>query len=127
MQDARKEIATVNRQFMDLVKAGERDGFAQLYTEDAILMTPNAPAMAGRAAALKFIDGMKARGVAEVRLATEELEVFGDTAWERGSSQMLRADGGLMGRGKFIVIWKRTAAGWRLHRDIMNADAPPAG
>ena len=33
-------------------------------------------------------------------------------------------DGQVTSQGKYSVIWKRTPEGWRLHRDIMNADAP---
>jgi ketosteroid isomerase-like protein len=33
---------------------------------------------------------------------------------------MYDADGNVVGEGRYIVIWKRTDAGWKLHRDIWN-------
>jgi uncharacterized protein (TIGR02246 family) len=123
--DAHKDIALVNERFMALVRDGDRRDFARLYTEDAILMLPNMEALSGREGAMRFFDALKARQIARVQLTTLELEHFGDTAWERGSSVALLSDGTPASRGKYIVIWKRTKDGWQLHRDIMNADAPP--
>jgi uncharacterized protein (TIGR02246 family) len=122
--DAQSEITAVNQRFMALYAAGDVAGFSRLYTEDAIVMLPGAEAITGRAGAEKFLEGAKARSVARVKLTTLELEVFGDTAWERGSAEAEYADGRIAARNKYIVIWKRTNEGWQLHRDIMNSDLP---
>jgi ketosteroid isomerase-like protein len=97
-----------------------------LYTEDAVLMIPNLEALEGHAGAARFFEAFENRGIAEVRLRTIEVEDFGHNAWERGRAEQLRSDGSVLGRSKYIVIWKRTEAGWRIYRDIMNPDAPPA-
>ena len=55
-------------------------------------------------------------------LVTQEVEVDGDGAWECGTSEWVQPDGQVVDRGKYIVIWKRTESGWKLHRDIMNSD-----
>jgi len=85
--DAQSEIEAINARFMALYAAGDVAGFSRLYTEDAIVMLPGAEALAGRAGAAKFLEGAKARSVARVKLTTLELEVFGDTAWERGKAR----------------------------------------
>lgn len=117
------EIARANQRFMQAVRSSDRAAFVTLYTEDAVIMLPGRPALEGPAAAGQFFDGMKSRGVGEVRLNTLEIEVHGDSAWERGRAESLRADGTLLGTAKYIVVWKRSDHGWRIHRDIMNADA----
>jgi uncharacterized protein (TIGR02246 family) len=118
-----EDIARVNQRFMQAVRSGDRTAFVALYTEDAVVMLPGRPALEGAAAPGQFFDGMKARGVTEVRLTTLELELHGDTAWERGRAESLRADGTPLGTAKYIVVWKRSDRGWRIHRDIMNPDA----
>lgn len=118
-----EEISGVNQRFMQAVRSGDRAAFVKVYNEDAVIMLPGRPALEGPAAPGQFFDGMKARGVGEVRLTTLEIELHGDTAWERGRAESLRADGTVLGTAKYIVIWKRSDRGWRIHRDIMNADA----
>ena len=70
-----------------------------------------------------FFASFEARGVREVKLTTLEAEGAGDYAWERGTWETLGADGASTGAGKYIVIWKRGANGWQLHRDILNASS----
>ena len=122
--DAHSEIAAVNKRFMAHYASGDVAGFSELYTKDAIVMLPGAEALMGREGAVKFLEGAKARSVARVTLTTLELEVFGDTAWERGQAEAEYDDGSVAARNKYIVIWKRTSQGWLLHRDIMNSDLP---
>ena len=33
-------------------------------------------------------------------------------------------DGQALDAGKFIVVWKREAGQWKLHRDIFNSSMP---
>jgi hypothetical protein len=58
--------------------------------------------------------------------AGAEIEDLGTTAWERGRAEIFDGQRRLLGRGKYLVIWKHSGEGWRIHRDIMNTDAPPA-
>lgn len=122
--DPAELIALANARFMATFEAGDKEGFSSLYTEDAILMLPNIAPLAGRTGAMQFLGSLKERGVARLRLSTHELEHSKDMAWERGMAEALSATGEIVGRSKYIVIWKRTNDGWCLHRDIMNADPP---
>ena len=117
------EIQAANARFMDAVRTGDEERFARLYTDDAVLLLPGREALNGRAGVQTFFASFKARGIREIRLTTLELEAFGDTAWERGGSEAIGPEGTPIGKGKYIVIWKRTAEGWKLHRDILNASA----
>jgi ketosteroid isomerase-like protein len=117
------DIEAANRAFMGAVKRSDVDEFIQLYTEDAVLLLPGREPLEGREGARTFFASFQARGVREIRLTTIEVEGTGDTAWERGSSESVGADGIVIGRGKYIVIWKRLAGDWKLYRDILNASA----
>jgi ketosteroid isomerase-like protein len=117
------EISAANRRFMDCFRTGDRQGFAEMYTPDAVLMVPGIQTLEGHAGAAMLFDAMRSQGVTAVELTTLELAAHGETAWERGSFKTQGADGTNAGTGRYIVIWKRTAQGWRLHRDIFNADA----
>ena len=120
--DPAELIALANARFMALFEAGDGEGFSGLYTEDAILMPPNIRPLVGRTGAMQFFASLKEGGVGRLRLSTHELEHSKDMAWERGTAEALSGAGEIVGRSKYIVIWKRTNDGWCLHRDIMNAD-----
>lgn len=114
-------IDAANRDFMDAVRTADEQRFVTLYATDAILLLPGREPLIGHEGARTFFESFRARGVHLLKLTTLEVEVFDGTAWERGSSEVAGVDGAVFGRGKYIVIWKRTATGWKLYRDIMNA------
>jgi hypothetical protein len=37
---------------------------------------------------------------------------------------MKDGSGKVLDRGKYVVIWKRDGAAWRIHRDIWNSSMP---
>jgi ketosteroid isomerase-like protein len=115
------EIRAANDQFMDAVRSGQKELFVSLYTDNAIVLLPGREPLEGSAGVRTFFASFKARGVREIKLTTLEVEAFEDTAWERGSFEQTSSDGASLGKGKYIVIWKRISGGWKLHRDIVNA------
>lgn len=120
MNDAAAAIASVNQVFMDCIRTLDHDRFVDLYTDDAVLLPNNAPPLLGHQGARQFFSALLAKGIAEVRLSTIEVGLIGSDAWERGSSEVINQSGEIIGRGNYIVIWKKTPSGWKLHRDIMN-------
>lgn len=120
-QDAASGIAETNAAFEAAVAADDVAAVVALYTEDAMLMGPNAPSATGRAAIGEAFTGMM-EAVGTLDLTTVEVESFGDTAYEVGTYVLEGADGSHMDHGKYVVIWKRTPDGWKLHRDIYNSD-----
>jgi ketosteroid isomerase-like protein len=123
MSSIRAEIESANERFMAAVRTRDEAGFVALYSPDAVLLLPGREPLQGHAGARMFFSSFEARGVREIKLTTLEVEGLGETAWERGASQALGADGTVKGTGKYIVIWKRGASGWQLHRDILNASS----
>ncbi len=125
--DGAAAIAAVNQQLSDYVAAGDAEGIAMLYTEDAMVLAPNAGPIEGREAIAADFNENFAAGMGALRLTTDEMEIFGDTAQEVGRYVVEAADGSHMDHGKYIVIWKNTEDGWKLHRDIFNSNMAASG
>ena len=124
--DARAAIEAANKQFAAAFAKGDAAALAGMYTAGAVAFPPNGEPTKGRAAIQKIWAGAIAGGIKAVTLTTTEVETHGDTAHEVGNYEM-KVDGGkVVDRGKYVVIWKRDASGWKLHRDIWNTSMPPA-
>jgi uncharacterized protein (TIGR02246 family) len=104
--------------------AHDAAGVAELYTEDAQLLPPDAEIVNGRAAIQEFVGRTNPPGSAALEIATVETLVFGDYAYRQGSFKL---NGGATApvSGKFIELWKKTDGKWLIHRDIWSANAPP--
>ena len=110
--------------------AGEPDRIVALYSEDAIVMPPDAPSVTGDAALRSFladdIATTKKAGLTLVINGDDEADTSGDLGWHRGTFKVVNAGGGSMGTGKFLEIWQRQQGKWRITRDIWNNDAAAA-
>lgn len=117
-------IEGTNAQFVKAANSGDTARVASLYTEDAVLLAPNAPMARGRQEIKAFFDGMVAQmGLPKLQLITKQVEEHGDTAWEVGVYTMTLQ--GVSDEGKYIVVWKRQGDDWKLAADIWNTDSPP--
>lgn len=123
-QDLAEQMQAADAEFSAAFAAADAQALASLYTEDAMLLPPGGDFVSGREAIQGFWQAVMDAGVAEARLTVEEAEGLGDTAWEVGRYALHDAAGALIDEGKYIVIWKSTDAGWRLHRDIWNSSVP---
>jgi uncharacterized protein (TIGR02246 family) len=122
-QAVRSAIEATNARFVEAANSGDTAGVASLYTEDAVLLAPNAPMMRGRQEVKAFFDGMVAQmGLPKLQLNTKQVEEHGDTAWEVGAYTMTLQ--GVSDEGKYIVVWKRQGNDWKLAADIWNTDSP---
>lgn len=122
-----QEIAEANEQLMAAVRAGDPDRAAALYTEDGQVLAPNQETLSGRDAIAGFFRATAEMGVRELVLETAELDLLGETIVEIGGYRLLDAGAQAVDAGKYLVVWKHTADGWRLHRDIINSNLPPDG
>lgn len=103
------------------------------YTEDAIVMPPDTPAVQGWDAIKSYI--LTEGTVLDFKIQMLEIEGEGDLAYVRGTYAMTvmlpGASGPTKGTGKYIEIWRKQPDGsWKVIRDIFNSDmptpAPPA-
>jgi ketosteroid isomerase-like protein len=109
--------------------AGEPDRIIALYSEDAIVMPPDAPSVTGDAALRSFLaDEMaeaKKGGITIVLTGDDEADTSGDLGWHRGTFKVVGEGGASLGTGKYLEIWERQQGKWRITRDIWNNDAAP--
>ena len=124
---SKADIRATNDAFERASIEGDADAMAAVYTDDAIVLPPDAPVIEGRdnikALWASVLDGM---GLKSVKLETLNLEIAGDTACEVGLATLgLEPAGGeaTTAQVKFVVYWKREDGAWRWHRDIWNAIA----
>jgi uncharacterized protein (TIGR02246 family) len=131
-QAIRSKIAERDAEYGAAASRGDIAAVAELYTDDAILLPPNAEMVRGKQGVKQFFDELKkTRGVPQVTLRTIELEELGDTANEVGELTLrIQPPGGepVTDVGKYVVIWKRQGDSWKLAVDIWNTNSPlPAG
>jgi ketosteroid isomerase-like protein len=125
--EATTTIRGMSKDFARLFSAGQMDSVAGMYTEDAIVMAPNAPPMVGVAAIRAAFASMGQSGPMTLTLMTDTVVANGPLAVEQGRwASAATIDGQAMAdSGKFLVQWTKTDTGWKLAKDIWNSDAPP--
>ena len=124
---ARAAIEQVNARFSQAIARGDAQAIAKLYTEDAILLPERGEMVKGRQAIGEFWKTAMDDGVKSVTVTTLDVGGSGDLAHEVGTVLLtLQAEGRppATASAKFVVVWKREADGWKIHRDIWN-DPPP--
>lgn len=126
LEEARKAIAKSNAVYFDLY--AKNDGsILKIYTDDACLLPPNAPAICGREAIAKdFKDTYAAGKVKGGKFTT--LAIYGDGreyVTEEGLWQVFDVNGNLIDDGKFLKLWKKTKEGWKTFRDLFNSNHNP--
>lgn len=121
---ARAAIEAVDREFMAAFEARDGKAIGLLYTEDAKLMPPNAEPVLGREAIVKAWEGILELPIPILRIEADEIHGTGDAVTEEGHYALIGTGGQTVEAGKFLVVWKKTDSGWRLHRDMWSSDAP---
>jgi uncharacterized protein (TIGR02246 family) len=122
----RSAIAAVTQAAMDAFNAADWAAAPTIYTEDAIVMPPNAPLIRGRNAIEAFL--AKFPPISNFTIANTEVEGVGDLAYVVGTYSMTITPEGaepITDTGKFLEIRKKQADGsWPLYVDIFNSDLP---
>ena len=126
LEDAKKEIAELNKQFEDAVSKSDSVSMANLYAEDAKWMNPNAPSVVGKKALVSELSKLLNAGIASGKLNT--VDVWGDENYvtEEGNFQLYAKDGTQIDKGKYLVLWKRVDGKLMFFRDMFSSDLPPA-
>ena len=119
----KKTIENTNAVYFDLFE--KKDGaIVNLYTEDACLLAPNTPPISGRTALKKdFEDTFAAGKVKGVKFKTGN--IYGDGKeyiTEEGTWEVFDPSGKLLDDGKYLKLWRRTTAGWKIFRDLFNSN-----
>ena len=117
-------IQAMTQQFEEHVNAKNWDAVSQLYTEDAVLMPPNAPTVEGRTAIREFFAALPP--VAEFSSKDDTIVGLGELAYVYGRYVLsLDLEGSPVDSGKYLDIRRRQADGsWKMSVDIFNSSIP---
>ena len=117
--DLKADIEAQNTAFRTAFLSGDAEKVAAMYTKDAQVIAPGAPIAAGREAIGAFGKGAMP-GVKDVKLETTSVETVGELTVEDGVVTLTAPDGAASS-ARYLVVWKREAGKWKLHRDIWNS------
>lgn len=111
--------------FTKAVLAGEFATAASYYTEDGMMLPPNAPEIQGRAAIQNFIAGYPR--ITAFRQDIVELDANGNLGYARLTYSITTAPPGakapLTDTGKIIIVLRKQINGtWLVTRGIWNSD-----
>lgn len=124
MSEIRKTIEANNKKFCEFIRKGDVKAIASLYTKDASLLPTGSSVVKGNEAVRNFwagaITGLKLK---DANLKTVEVIGKGDSVTEMGEYQLKMEQG--EDKGKYLVVWKSTPEGWKLHWDIWNTSMAP--
>ncbi|MBY0573045.1 MAG: DUF4440 domain-containing protein [Undibacterium sp.] len=118
-----EEIATANQQLIDLFQLGDASGVTALYSDDAQFLLPHMAPIKGSASIEAVWKSQVGHGHA---LQFKTLELAGDdnSALELGEYTRLDKTGSTLDKGKYMVVWRRVAGAWRIHRDMLSTNIP---
>lgn len=119
LEEARKAIIVSNAIYSDL--ANKDDGsILTRYTDDACLLPPNSAPVCGRENILNFF-----KGGPKVHSKFIIQHIYGDGndfVTEESNYELFDLNNNKLDEGKVIVIWKKTASGWKMHRDMFSSN-----
>lgn len=122
--EAKKAIAESNAIYFQAFVKNDSSIFINRYADDGCILVPNAPALCGPDAALKFFRmAYHDIGLRNGKFITKE--VYGiseDFVVEEGLWQSFDANNKLFDDGKFLVLWKKTPKGWKMFRDSFSSN-----
>ncbi len=100
---------------------------AALYTESAVFMPPNQPAVTGRAAIRRWLTAFPP--MSDFGLTPIDIDGRGDLAYGRGTYSLTIAASGkvpaMPDHGKYVEIRRKQPGGsWLMAVDIFNSDMP---
>jgi ketosteroid isomerase-like protein len=123
LDDARKAIAASNELYFQAFARNEPSLFVDRYAEDCWIMPANAPVICGPDAVGPFFQTAYSKfGIRNGKFIT--VDVYGisaDMVAEVGFWKVYDAGNTEFDDGKYIVLWKRTAKGWKMWRDSFNS------
>ena len=122
------KIRSVDSAFVAATNAGDADGVAAAYADDAALLAPNLPPQKGHDAIKAFWGGLLDAYTVRFEVASDTIEGRGDLAYSQGHYRFTavpKAKGipGVADEGKFIEILKKQPDGsWKYVVDMWSSN-----
>lgn len=126
-EEYRAAVDAKNEEFVAAYDAGDAAKLASLFTDDALILPPDASEIRGQEAIQALWQSWFDAGITNVAIQTRSVEGAGNLAYEVGDFTAAVPDGSggtIQVTGNFVVVWKKDASGeWKYHIDTWN-DAP---
>jgi ketosteroid isomerase-like protein len=128
--EAEAAVRAADEQWSAAAAKNDVDATVSYYSDDAVLMPPNAPIATEKPAIRNDWAGMLGPNTAISWKANKvEAAKSGDLAYAYGTYQLAIKDPkggpGVNDKGKFAEVWKKQADGkWKCALDIFNSDIP---
>ena len=118
-------IKNLTEEYDAIINSGDLDSLVSLYTDDAVRMSPNMPALVGKDAIRSVMQSSFEKYTIDLKKTIEEVIVCDDLAFVRGTSTVTFTPkvGGepIRHTGKWVTFNKRQPDGsWRIYRHIYN-------
>jgi uncharacterized protein (TIGR02246 family) len=127
----RESIEEADAKYSEAIRQSNVAGVVDVYTVDATMVPPDGEIVKGKQAIEELYKRFFQMGMKEIVFTTIEVGGSGNMAYEIGKSKVrIQPEGqaAMTDSTKYLVIWKRQADGtWKVHVDIWNVNAPPAG
>jgi len=118
-------LHVINVAYGNAFAKGDSSLLLNCYSSDACIMPANSPALCDQTGILAFYKFGYKIGIRNIVFTTAG--VFGLTdqyVTEQGNYEMFDVNNASLGKGKYLVVWKKTGSGWKMYRDMFNSDAP---
>jgi len=126
-EEATKAIAASNALYFQAFAKGDSTILLDRYTPDACVMPPNAPALCGQQAMGAFYRlSYQQLGIRNGKFTTQHVWSSGPYATEQGLYELRDAQDHVLDNGKYLVLWQKTASGWKMLRDSFSSVNPSA-
>jgi uncharacterized protein (TIGR02246 family) len=125
-------LRDLDAQWSAAAAAKDVDKTVSFYSDDAIVMPPNASAATTKEAIRKVWQDLLTSPGVNMNWKTTKVEVSksGDMAYASGTYELTMNDPSgkpVTDRGKYLVVWEKQADGkWKCGTDIWNSDLPVA-
>ncbi|AYL99567.1 YybH family protein [Mucilaginibacter celer] len=124
LNEAKKAIAASNAIYFTAFAKNNPSVFVDCYADDCMIMAPNMPALKGSKGAMQFFKTAYQKiGLCGGKFITTNVYGAG-TGYvvEEGTWLSLDKNHRQFDNGKFLVLWKKTAKGWKMFRDSFSSD-----
>jgi uncharacterized protein (TIGR02246 family) len=123
MAQTKATIDKLNEAWVAAFNKGDAAAIAAMYTDDATVLPQGGPMVKG-ATGIKDLWAGVIKDFSDPKLTTVELHSMGEVmAYEIGTiTAKTKATPPQDVAGKYVVVWRRSGATWKLAADIFNFD-----
>ena len=125
MAVAAEDYTDTSERWEKAYNAGDAAAIAALYTEDGMVMPPNAGASTGRKAIQAFVEeDIAANKGNKLEIESVESSKSGDLGFATGNWRIKDPKGTVLDEGKWVEVRKMVGGQWQIYRDIWNSSRP---